>query len=124
MGIIRSIHFVAFADVGDELHFSTLPGQRGLHLSITGPFAAALDAGPSNKVWKSWRALADRCPSSAPGMRIDLVKNLPVASGLGGGTADAAATLRGLIHCWTLAIARSELNSLAASLGRMCRYRS
>ncbi len=109
--------FVAFADVGDELHFSESPDRRGLHLSITGPFAAALDDGPSNMVRKSWDALADRCPFEAPGMRIDLVKNLPIASGLGGGTADAAATLRGLIHCWTLTIARSELNSLAVSLG-------
>jgi 4-diphosphocytidyl-2-C-methyl-D-erythritol kinase len=50
-------------------------------------------------------------------MRIDLVKNLPVASGLGGGTADAAATLRGLMHCWRLAIPRGEINSIAASLG-------
>ncbi len=99
--IMRSIHSSLSPMSAMNSVSRRYPVERGLHLSITGSFAAALDAGPSNAVWKSWRALTDRCAVEPPGMRIDLVKNLPVASGLGGGTADAAATLRGLMHCWT-----------------------
>ena len=108
---------VAFADVGDELHFSPLPGPAGIRLSVSGPFAAGLDGGPSNKIWQSWRELADRYPASAAGVSIGLVKNLPVASGLGGGTADAAATLRGLIRCWNVSPGRSDLVAISSSLG-------
>jgi 4-diphosphocytidyl-2-C-methyl-D-erythritol kinase len=107
---------VAFADVGDELRFSPLPEALGLDLKVTGPFASEIDPGPANKVWQTWQALAARCPS-APGIAIELVKNLPVASGLGGGTADAAATLRGLMQIWKISLGRDDLIELAASLG-------
>jgi 4-diphosphocytidyl-2-C-methyl-D-erythritol kinase len=108
---------VAFADVGDELHFSPSRESSGIQLSVTGPFAAAVDSGPSNTVWQSWRALRDRHASKAAGIAIELVKNLPVASGLGGGTADAAAALRGLLRCWHLSLSNKELLAVAASLG-------
>ncbi|MDP9138885.1 MAG: 4-(cytidine 5'-diphospho)-2-C-methyl-D-erythritol kinase, partial [Pseudomonadota bacterium] len=108
---------VAFADVGDQLHFAPLRGPAELRLSVTGPFAAVVDSGPSNKVWQSWRTLSDRYPATASGIAIELVKNLPVASGLGGGTADAAATLRGLARCWRLSPDRRDLMAIASSLG-------
>ncbi|MEM9210369.1 MAG: 4-(cytidine 5'-diphospho)-2-C-methyl-D-erythritol kinase [Pseudomonadota bacterium] len=78
---------VAFADVGDRLTFS--PADH-LNLSITGPFAGDLSPNADNLVLRAARLMG------APPVLITLEKNLPVASGIGGGSADAAATIRGL----------------------------
>ena len=77
---------VAFAEIGDEIRAE--PGE-GAALAIDGPFAAGLGAGPDNL---ALRALA----LMGGGAALRLTKNLPVASGIGGGSADAAATLRAL----------------------------
>lgn len=74
----------AFAEDGDVL--TARPGER-LSLEITGPFAADLPGDPDNLVLKAARALG---VSAA----LTLDKRLPVASGIGGGSADAAAALR------------------------------
>lgn len=81
---------VAFADFGDCLSFS--PGG-GLALKVRGPSAAAAGEGDDNLVLKAARALAARRPDITLGS-FDLDKRLPVAAGLGGGSADAAAALR------------------------------
>jgi 4-diphosphocytidyl-2-C-methyl-D-erythritol kinase len=52
-----------------------------------------------------------------PGARLTLAKHLPVASGIGGGSADAAAALRGLVQLWNLPIDKAALADLAAGLG-------
>ena len=81
---------VAFADIGDTLSFT--PGEE-LALTVRGPTATQAGAEPDNLVLKAARALAAR----SPGLRLgafDLDKRLPVAAGLGGGSADAAAALR------------------------------
>lgn len=81
---------VAFAEIGDELALA--PGGE-LSLAIDGPQARALAKDPDNLVLKAARALAAR----VPGLRLGafrLLKRLPVASGIGGGSADAAAALR------------------------------
>jgi 4-diphosphocytidyl-2-C-methyl-D-erythritol kinase len=57
------------------------------------------------------------CAGRAPAVRITLDKRLPVAAGLGGGSADAAAVLRGLNRLWRLRMAPADLTDLAASLG-------
>lgn len=81
---------VAFAGVGDQL--SLAPGPS-LALEVSGP--AGLAAGPveNNLVLKAARALAQACGGLKVGT-FSLVKNLPVASGIGGGSTDAAAALR------------------------------
>lgn len=85
---------VAFAGVGDRV--SARPADS-VSLAIEGPFAVGLDSGADNLVLRAARALApDR------GAAIGLTKSLPVASGIGGGSADAAATLRVLSRLWGL----------------------
>ncbi len=103
---------VVFAAVGDELTFAR---NDGFALSVEGPFASRQLLGPDNLVFKAARALAS-ATNRSPDVRIGLVKNLPVASGLGGGSADAAATLRGLCALWGIE-AGETVNDVAASLG-------
>ncbi|WP_372422120.1 4-(cytidine 5'-diphospho)-2-C-methyl-D-erythritol kinase [Salinarimonas chemoclinalis] len=91
---------VAFAEVGDDL--TLVPGGE-LALSVGGPRAAALSADADNLVLKAARALAERVPGLVSG-RFRLTKRLPVASGIGGGSADAAAALRLLARANDLAL--------------------
>ncbi len=104
---------VAFAGVHDRVEVR--PADR-LVIEIDGPFAAALDPGPGNLVAKAARALAAKA-GVAPDARIRLHKALPVAAGIGGGSADAAAALRALSALWQLAIAEDALAALALALG-------
>ncbi len=104
---------VVFAGVGDTLTFAP---ADGLSMSITGPFAVGLDAGPDNLVMKAARLLAERAAVTR-GARIVLTKNLPVASGIGGGSADAAATLRGLVQLWNLKMPPDDLRRVGEALG-------
>ena len=87
---------VVFADVADRLTFTP---AEALGLRLTGPFAASLAAGSAdqgdNLVLRAARRLGEAA-GRVPSVEITLEKNLPVASGIGGGSADAAATLRGL----------------------------
>jgi len=85
---------VAFAGVGDRLRFE--PGPS-LALEVAGPTAAAAGPDCDNLVRKAARALAALAPGLKLG-RFVLYKQLPVAAGLGGGSADAAAALRALAH--------------------------
>ncbi len=105
---------VAFADVGDEVTVRPAPE---LTLTVAGPFAPSLTGSPAdNLVWRAALALAQRaaCP---PAVAIELQKNLPVASGIGGGSSDAAATLSALAELWDLDLTAPRFAGLAASLG-------
>jgi len=82
---------VVFAAAGDELRF--VPGGEGFALVTRGRTAAAAGPAADNLVLKAARLLADRMPG-LPGGAFTLVKRLPVAAGLGGGSSDAAAALR------------------------------
>ena len=104
---------VAFADIGDRL---TAAPAAGLSLSVTGPFAGALGDGADNLVLKAAQALAEHCgvPANAA---LRLEKTLPVAAGIGGGSADAAAALRLCARLWQADIGADELARLALGLG-------
>lgn len=105
---------VAFADVGDRV---TVRLAEGLSLRLQGPFADALaGAGDDNLVLRAARLLA-REAGVAANAELVLDKRLPVASGIGGGSADAAATLIALDRLWGLGWARARLVALAAVLG-------
>ena len=104
---------VAFADVGDRL--SIAPAD-GLSLTVFGPFAAALGTAAENLVLRAARALALHCGVPA-GAALHLEKNLPVASGIGGGSADAAAALRLCARLWQVEIEEAALAEVALSLG-------
>lgn len=88
-----------FPALGDLLEAEP---SDGVGLSLDGPFAAALGGG-RNLVLAAAEALRDRIKAdggAAPGVALRLTKSLPVASGIGGGSADAAATLRLLSRLW------------------------
>jgi 4-diphosphocytidyl-2-C-methyl-D-erythritol kinase len=86
----------AFCTDGDRL---TAELADDLSLTVTGPFAAMLDDGADNLVHRAAAALAAEA-RVGKGVRITLDKRLPVASGIGGGSADAAAALRLLTSLW------------------------
>lgn len=104
---------VVFASAGDTLIVE--PDDR-LSLALEGPFAEGLESETDNLVLRAARMLAEHA-NVPPCARAVLVKNLPVASGIGGGSADAAAALRGLSKFWDLDIGPQILHEIAASLG-------
>jgi 4-diphosphocytidyl-2-C-methyl-D-erythritol kinase len=94
--------------MGDGL---TMEPAASLSLAVKGPFAKGLDGEGDNLVLRAARALG------TDGARLVLTKNLPVASGIGGGSADAAAALRGLRQLWDLEKDDAALRDIAAGLG-------
>ena len=104
---------VVFAGIGDVVEVR--PAER-FALEVDGPFGAAAGAGGDNLAARAAHALAARA-GRPPAARITLRKDLPVAAGLGGGSADAAATLRALAALWRPALGRPDLEGLALSLG-------
>lgn len=105
---------VVFAhDVGDYLSFSS---SRDISLKLEGPFAPGLEVGGGNLVVRAAVALRDALDLSE-GAEITLKKNLPLAAGIGGGSADAAATLRGLAMLWNLDASPSRLAEIGLGLG-------
>jgi len=104
---------VVFAETGDAIMVAP---ADDLSLKIDGPFAGKLAADADNLVLRAARGLRDLSGVTA-GAAITLTKNLPVASGIGGGSADAATTLQALIALWQIAPDRAALDQLALSLG-------
>ena len=112
---------VTFADAGDRIGFSpsdkdrfTLSGRFSVDLPLSGEAVAG------NLVLKARDLL--RAHLREKGIKISSVhlhleKNLPVASGIGGGSADAAATLLGLLDLWQASIDPSSLQDIALKLG-------
>jgi 4-diphosphocytidyl-2-C-methyl-D-erythritol kinase len=104
---------VAFADVGDRL---TLTPGNALTLTVVGPGTAQTGAEADNLVIKATNALTARVPGLRAGA-FRLEKNLPVAAGVGGGSADAAAALRLLAQTNKLAPDDPRLHDAARATG-------
>lgn len=116
-GLHELFSLFVFADGGDRLTAALAPR---LSLDVEGPFAAALAGSPQeeNLVWRAGNALGALCGGDArKGAAIVLEKNLPVAAGVGGGSADAAAALRLLTDLWDAPASEEALRDLAFSLG-------
>ena len=103
----------AFCADGDEL--AAAPADD-LSLTIAGSFGEGLSAGPDNLVLRAAAALREGAGVRA-GAAIRLDKRLPVASGIGGGSADAAAALRLLMRLWDVDVPGEALHGIAAALG-------
>ncbi len=104
---------VAFAGVGDTVEVRSAPE---LSLRVTGPFGARVPTGPENLVLRAARALA-AASGVKTGADITLIKRLPPSSGIGGGSADAAATLHALAQLWGIGLAGGAALDLALGLG-------
>lgn len=104
---------VVFAPLADRLTFTS---ADRLSLAIDGPFAPALTGEPDNLVLRAARLVAEAAGRN-PNVAITLEKNLPVAGGIGGGSADAAATVRGLARLFALGWTADHLRELARPLG-------
>jgi len=101
-------------DLFDELTFQETDSTGELRLEVEG---ARLPEGPENLVCRAHRLLVAKTGTDPPGVRVRLLKRIPVGSGLGGGSSDAAATLLALNRLWRLNLPQSELSALAAQLG-------
>ena len=104
---------VVFAGIADRITFES---SDALHLTVVGPFAPALAAEENNLVLRAARALAG-VVGVRPTGAMTLEKHIPVASGIGGGSADAAAALRVLCRAWNVRPDAEQLNRIALTLG-------
>jgi 4-diphosphocytidyl-2-C-methyl-D-erythritol kinase len=104
---------VAFLDYGDRI---AIEPAHELSLSITGPFAGRLAEERRNLALTAAKAVA-AAAGREPRLHISLEKYLPVAGGIGGGSADAAAVIRGLARFWKLDWPIEARIELAATLG-------
>ena len=108
---------VVFASVGDTV---TIEPAKDLSLAITGPYAKGLESDNSNLVLKASDALMKWAKANGhptPPVHLKLDKSLPIASGIGGGSSDAAATLHLLTHHWKLPLHLQDLSDIGASIG-------
>ncbi|HVJ40559.1 MAG TPA: 4-(cytidine 5'-diphospho)-2-C-methyl-D-erythritol kinase [Dongiaceae bacterium] len=104
---------IVFAETGDLL---SVEAADQLRVTIDGPFADGLAAEADNLVLRAARALAAEAGIAA-NAHIHLTKSLPIASGIGGGSADAAAALASLRQLWRVDIDAARLQRIALSLG-------
>ena len=108
---------VTFTAFGDRIGLTPAEEDR---FTLSGRFGAALSAEGDNLVTRARHrlraALAGR-GQAAPPVHIHLEKNLPIASGIGGGSADAAAALRGLLSLWQAELPKRDLDAIAIGLG-------
>lgn len=111
---------VCFANIGDTIH---LESGSQFELQVTGEFAPMLTGKDlltsresNNSVIRAVWLLADKAERE-PEFKIILEKNLPAGSGIGGGSADAAAMLKAQAEFWNLNISEDELSAMAQSLG-------
>ncbi len=108
---------VTFADVGD---FLSAKLALELTLDVTGPYGSELGSGEDNLVMRAARLMQSEAAdlgAGRPGAALTLIKFLPVASGLGGGSADAAETMHVLNMLWDLELTLERLQQFGLDLG-------
>ncbi len=105
---------VAFAETGDKITVTAADEDR---FTIGGPYSAGLEHGDGNLVIKARDLLrAERSGAGDP-VHLHLDKQLPLASGIGGGSADAAATLKALDAHWNAGLSDTRLRRIGGQLG-------
>ncbi len=101
-------------DFSDELVFHESAEPGSFRLDIQGVKAPE---GSDNLVAQAWSLMREKAGKSPRGLRLELLKRIPLGAGLGGGSSDAAAMLLGLNRYWRLNLAQEDLGELAAQLG-------
>ncbi|MDE1151577.1 MAG: 4-(cytidine 5'-diphospho)-2-C-methyl-D-erythritol kinase [Micavibrio sp.] len=104
---------MVFVDVGDTLEFAP---HDSLFLDVDGPFAGDMPAPSENLIYKAAGLLAAEYKTTMRG-RVRLTKNLPVASGIAGGSSDSAVAMRGFVKLWGLPEEHERMQRLAQRLG-------
>ena len=104
---------IVFANYGDKI---TVTPSEKFELQINGQFAPYIKPNNDNLVIKAAMLLA-KASGIKPTGNIKLTKNLPIASGIGGGSADAAAALLALRKLWDIPISNEDMSNLAIELG-------
>lgn len=105
---------VAFADVGDAV---TVTRADALSLAVTGPFGGALAGEGDNLILRGLRALGEAAGIGAPPVAVTLDKQLPIAAGLGGGSADAGTAIRLAAQLLDLDLDEAALEAVAGVVG-------
>ena len=104
---------VVFTDIGDEL---TAEKSDKLSLVISGPYAEDLNDQNDNLILLAARQICEYA-NIPPHIKFHLNKKMPISSGIGGGSADAAAALKLCIELFSIKIEPEELNKIALELG-------
>lgn len=122
VGDVRDDGFHELVTVFQALSLSdevTVAATDDPGVEVYGEGEGAVPTDPSNLAWRAVDALADHVGRSGEDRKVRVVlrKGIPVAGGMAGGSADAAATLVGLVSLWKLEIGRDELAGVAATLG-------
>lgn len=113
---------VVFARFGDRV---TVTKAASDAFSISGPYGEGLPDDATNLVLKARDALRQHYPAQAAPVAIHLEKHLPVASGIGGGSSDAATAMRALASLWNIGASLTELAAIGLPMGAdipMCLY--
>ncbi|PSH70708.1 4-(cytidine 5'-diphospho)-2-C-methyl-D-erythritol kinase [Phyllobacterium brassicacearum] len=105
---------VIFAAFGDKVNVKHAPADS---FAMSGPFGSELPDDENNLVLRARDALRRHFPEQATPVAIHLEKRLPVASGIGGGSSDAAATVRSLAALWGIEAEPEQLAAIGLMLG-------
>lgn len=99
--------------LADKITIETNPGAQEVSLTCSDEL---LGTGEDNLIMRAVRVLEEHCGQSF-GLRIYLEKRIPIAAGLGGGSSDAAAVLKGINRLCELNLSKDDLSGLAAKIG-------
>ncbi len=98
----------------DEMEVKLLPSTDGIKIECNN---SEVPDGKSNIIWQAIKAYEDKTGKTLPGIYINLKKNIPIGAGLGGGSANAGAILKGLNQCFNNPLSSKALNLVAKSVG-------